>query len=367
MVATSFNILYNNFMHDLLFDDAFNRVKSCSYYDTPSLIPRLNSNELLHINIRSLQKNFDDLVNYISQFTVLPDIICITETRLKNNRLINKSIPAYNFVKPNTSSFAGGVGMYVSSKLNFEVIAENTLDANCEDIWVCVKNIKTSKKILVAAIYRHPSSDTALFVQSLNNKIADLDILNYNAYLLGYFNLNISMNRRSSVAQNYLDMLASNSMCPIITQLTRVADTSSTIIDHIITNCSSHSVLPGIINSDLTDHYPVFCSINHPIKIKLSNKYFYRFTKNFNFETFVSDLSNSLDHFNFSAPFSDIRELSAAFDNFIEIIKSTINAHAPLKIASGKQRKLLSKPWLSKGIQISIRNKKEVTPIIFRR
>ena len=75
--------------------------------------------------------------------------------------------------------------------------------------------------------------------------------------------------------------------------------------------------------------------------------------KNFNSETFVSDLSNNLDHFDFS----DIRELSAAFDKFIEIIKSTINAHAPLKIASRKQRKLLSKPWLTKGIQISIRNK----------
>ena len=70
--------------------------------------------------------------------------------------------------------------MYVSSKLNFEVIAENTLDANCKDIWVCVKYIKTSKKILVASIYCHPSSDTALFVQALNNKIADLDMFNYN-------------------------------------------------------------------------------------------------------------------------------------------------------------------------------------------
>ena len=250
--------------------------------------------------------------------------------------------------------------MYVSSKLIFEVIAENTLDANCEDIWVCVKNIKISKKILVASIYRHPSSDTALFVESLNNKIADLDVLNYNAYLLGDFNINISMNRRSSYAQNYLDMLASNSMCPIITQPTRVADTSSTIIDHIITNCTSYSILPGIIKSDVTDHYPVFCSINHPMKIKSSNKYFYRFMKNFNSETFVSELSNNLNHFNFSALFSDMRELSAAFDKFIEIKKSTINAHAPLKIASRKQRKLLSKPWLTKGIQISIRNKKKL-------
>ena len=249
---------------------------------------------------------------------------------------------------------------YVSSKLNFEVIAENTLDANCEDIWVCVKIIKTFKKVLVASIYPHPSSDTALFVESLNNKIADLDILNYNAYLLGDFNINISMNRRSSDAQNYLDMLASNSICPIITQPTGVADTSSTIIDHIIINCTSHSILPGIIKSDLTDHYPVFCSTNHPIKIKPSNKYFYRFMKNFYSETFVSDLSKNLDRCNFSAPFSDKRELSAAFDKFIEIIKSTLNAHAPLNIESRKQRIPLSKPWLTKGIQISIRNTKKL-------
>ena len=82
--------------------------------------------------------------------------------------------------------------------------------------------------------------------------------------------------------------------------------------------------------------------------------------KIFNFETFVFDLYNNLDHFNFSAPFSDIRELSAAFDNFMEIIKSIINAHAPLKIASRKQRKLLSKPWPTKGVQISIRYKKKL-------
>ena len=115
-------------------------------------------------------------------------------------------MPGYDFIKANTSSLAGGVGMFVSLKLDFEVMDENTLDANCEDIWECKKNIKTSKKSLVASIYRHPSSNTTSFVQALNNKIADLDISNYNAYLLGDFNFDISMNRRSSVAQNYFDI-----------------------------------------------------------------------------------------------------------------------------------------------------------------
>ena len=183
---------------------------------------------------------------------------CFTERRLKNNPPINISIPEYDFAKANNLSLANGVGMYVSSKLNFKEIDENTFDANSEDIWVCVNNIKTSEKILVASIYRHSSSDTASFALSLNNKIADLDISNYNAYLLGDFNLNISINRQSFVAQNYLDMLSSNSMYPIINPPTRVADTTSTIIDHVITNCSSLSILTGIIKSDLTDHHPVF-------------------------------------------------------------------------------------------------------------
>ena len=77
--------------------------------------------------------------------------------------------------------------------------------------------------------------------------------------------------------------------------------------------------------------------------------------KNFTSEIFVYDLSNNLNHFNFFAPFSDIRELSAAFDNFIEPIKSIIYAHAFLKITSRKQSELLSKPWMTKGIQISNR------------
>ena len=106
-------------------------------------------------------------------------------------------------------------------------------------------------------------------------------------------------------------------MCPIITQFTGVTDTFSTIIDHVITNCNLNSIPPKIIKSSLSDHYPVFCSTNYQL----------HFMKNLNPETFVTDISNNLDHFGFSAPFSDICKLSA-FDNFIEITKTTINAHS---------------------------------------
>ena len=89
VVATSSNILYNNFMHDLSFDDAFSYVKSCSYYDTPSLISRLNSNKLflLHIHMRSLQKNFDDLISFCNLLFYL-----ISFALLKQDKKITHSL-----------------------------------------------------------------------------------------------------------------------------------------------------------------------------------------------------------------------------------------------------------------------------------
>ena len=41
-----------------------------------------------------------------------------------------------------------------------------------------------------------------------------------------------------------------------LTLPTRVNDVSSTLIDHLITNDHKNSIFPGIIKTDLTDHYP---------------------------------------------------------------------------------------------------------------
>ena len=38
---------------------------------------------LIHLNIRSLQKNFDSLHEFLSLQQSSPDIICLSETRLK--------------------------------------------------------------------------------------------------------------------------------------------------------------------------------------------------------------------------------------------------------------------------------------------
>ena len=86
-----------------------------------------------------------------------------------------------------------------------------------------------------------------------------------NVFLIGDFNLNIKplpdLKFPDSHVSEYLNMLISNGYYPFIDVPTRVTDNSSTIIDNIISSDHTHNILPVVIKTDLTNHYPTFCTI----------------------------------------------------------------------------------------------------------
>ena len=65
------------------------------------------------------------------------------------------------------------------------------------------------------------------------------------------------MNNEDSL--NYLNTISSNGACSLINKPTQVTNVSQTIIDHIVTNDSTHVIYPVIFLSDLTDHYRIAC------------------------------------------------------------------------------------------------------------
>ena len=130
-------------------------------------------------------------------------------------------------------------------------------------------------------------------------------------------------------------MLSSHALYPTITRPTRITPNSFIIIDHIITNCNSHHISPGIIESDLTDHYPVFCIIQNTVTSKRHNKHYYRVMKHFDSEKFLIDLVSKLH--SYDLPDLNISNVNNVFDEILEIISSTVNTHAPLKLASRKK------------------------------
>ena len=70
-------------------------------------------------------------------------------------------------------------------------------------------------------------------------------------------------------------------------------------------------------------------------------------------------MQSSINTFRHSLSFKYSNEVDKLFSNFIELVSVTINTHAPLTKASRKKRKLMNKPWIKKGILVSIRRKQK--------
>ena len=52
--------------------------------------------------------------------------------------------------------------------------------------------------------------------------------------------------------------------------------------------------------------------------------------------------------------------LNAVFDQLYSLVTETINHHAPLRKLSRKQKRLSMKPWITKGLLISIKYKQKM-------
>jgi len=112
---------------------------------------------------------------------------------------------------------------------------------------------------------------------------------------------------------------------------TRIADSSSTSIDHIITNKTNSKITPSIIDFQLTDHLPTFVNIAK-VKKQLSNSIkFYRCIKQFEISSFCENLQKSLEAYLHNKLEPDLHNFNDSFQLFLDTLQTIINKHAPLK------------------------------------
>ena len=87
-------------------------------------------------------------------------------------------------------------------------------------------------------------------------------------YLLGDYNINLlNVDTHTSTA-DFNDTMFSNGFIPLISRPTRVTQSTATLIDNIFTNQLAelhNNFFQGILLTDISDHYPIFC-VNNTIK-----------------------------------------------------------------------------------------------------
>ena len=142
----------------------------CNYFDIDSQCFRNLKNQLflLHVNIRSLQKNFESFLDFQQTFEKLPDLICVSETKLRFLLLRNLLIPNDEFYFSNSPTNAGGVAIYISKHFIVHNTSKQLIEVTgCEDLWLKFGDRTNHSQYLVGSIYRHPSSNCADFIELL--------------------------------------------------------------------------------------------------------------------------------------------------------------------------------------------------------
>ena len=100
------------------------------------------------------------------------------------------------------------------------------------------------------------------------------------------------------------------------------------------------------------------CEVGKTTAKFCKNHFYYRDKSNVAPECFREDLETYLTDLTEKQPHLNVLNFNLVFDNFVAIISETINQHAPLKRLSRKKCKLVTKPWITKGVYKSIRRKR---------
>ena len=208
---------------------------------------------ILYFNVRSLLPKIDNLRVLCSSYS--PDIICVVESWLDSNITdLEISLQGYSVIRLDRCRHGGGVLMYIKSVFTSCLLYKGTTVFEFIVVSIkCTVSSLSKPDLVIALFYRPPDSDHVLF-DTLFNSLCSLDVsVLCNFYLIGDFNVDF-FNLNSPLYNKLMSVVASFSLSQIVSEPTRVTDTSSTLIDLIFvsspTNVLTCSTIPPLANSD---------------------------------------------------------------------------------------------------------------------
>ena len=148
---------------------------------------------LLHVNIRSTRKNFDNLKALITSLPSQPDVIAVSETWLSNTTSFLYELEGYSsYHVVRTAREHGGVSIYVHNTHQSELIQD--LSFVNDTIEICTVKVSLSSHTLtVSAVYRPHTKyeDIDNFVDQMCTILNNDNHKNMKSVLLGDFNMNL--------------------------------------------------------------------------------------------------------------------------------------------------------------------------------
>ena len=348
---------------------------SCKYYEIDEFCKefhtKCDSFSILSLNIRSLTgklNDFKDFLNEINRDGFSFSVIGLQElwnippclnTNIENfHPLVHKIRNSTNINRCN--NIGGGVGFYISSKFDYEIIEDLSFfeERVFESIFIKLKLEKDKFKI-IGNIYRAPGTDVNYFIEKLQQILEkiDKDKMYKNSketILLGDFNIDLLKYEKNNETSNFVDTVLSYGHLPVINFPSRITPNSSTLIDNIFSNNFENVYKSnGLLYSCISDHLPIFM-----ISSDQNNKRSLKSTRNFN-STNINKFKDKL----LDEDWTDIFTQKEPKDSFIAFethIDNCFEKSFPIVKSKGEKDTKPIEPWMTKALLVSRKNKSKL-------
>lgn len=308
----------------------------CAPDDCISFTIKINSPfSILHQNIRSINKNIDQLVAFLSLIKVNCDIIVLSECWLSKIANI-PVIDGYNSHKTlNVSNQNEGIVIYTKADLECTICEpEYIKDFNC---LIC----KIGKDLAIVTVYRSPASgNTENFLNGLEKVLMTLNTYT-NVCILGDMNIDIKTNNSDSRSGDYLNLMASYGFLPTHQYPTRAEN----CLDHVLVKSQLESVTL-IPECYITDHCPTLFTVS--LKKKSISPSPCRTKINY---SAIRDILTQVDFM----PALNSGDANFAANYLVDVVSDIIrNNTSHCKIP---RKKRIIKPWITPGLIRCIHNR----------
>ena len=165
-----------------------------------------------------------------------------------------------------------------------------------------------------------------------------------------------------ALTENFINANLSLNLVPTITRPTRITKSSATLIDNIfISQVWLEKYNSGILVNDMSDHLPSIVSIKN---LKLGKHVPTQITSRDTQTKNINALNNSLKQVNW-CEIIETNNPSKSMSNLHERLKQDIDHFMPLKTYCINSKKARREPWVTAGIQLSIRKSKKLYCVMY--
>ena len=167
-------------------------------------------------------------------------------------------ITGYNHIAITRShGKGGGVSLLISDVFVYSELAEMCIVSDyIECTFASIMYNEFS--CVISAIYRPPNSNITMFNEKLNDILSQVSHMS--CYIIGDYNIDLLKHGSHSQTEQFLDIMYSNSLIPMMYKPTREASTTATLIDNIFINSYNvdNLLLQCPLIADISDCHAIF-------------------------------------------------------------------------------------------------------------